>query len=268
MNKRHEKKFIPFSEGIKVKKQFGQHFLRESWVTDRIVQSVSLTADSSVFEIGCGDGFLTRAILQKPFKRLWIYEIDPEWASYVRTHFDDARMEVFETDILDLDFSVFKPNAPWTLLSNLPYQITFPILHMLQRNRALLKEGVIMVQEEVAQKIVKTSGRGYGFPSLFFQYYFDWKVLDKISPTAFYPPPKVFSRLLHFKPRIDMQPIPDEAEFWRFIKVVFKQPRRTLRNNLSQSNFNMNLLSEDTLALRAQQMDMDDLLAVWDTLRK
>lgn len=267
MNKRPEKKFIPFSQGIKVKKQFGQHFLRESWVTDRIVNSVDLNSDSSVFEIGCGDGFLTKAIVQKPFARLWIFEIDPEWANYVRTHFDDKRMQVFEADILDLDFSVFKPHTPWTLLSNLPYQITFPILHMLQRNRAMLKEGVIMVQEEVAQKIVKTSGRGYGFPSLFFQHYFDWKVLDKISPTAFYPAPKVFSRLLHFKPRTDMPLIPDEAEFWRFIKVVFKQPRRTLRNNLAQSNFTMNLLSEDLLVLRAQQMSIEDLLGVWEKLR-
>ena len=86
-----------------------------------------------------------------------------------------------------------------------------------------------MIQEEVAQKIVKTSGRGYGFPSLFFQHYFEWKLLEKVPPGAFFPPPKVYSRLLYFKPKKMLQQIPDEAEFWEFIKHCFAQPRRTLK---------------------------------------
>ena len=90
------------------------------------------------------------------------------------------------------------------MLANLPYQVTFPILHNFQKNRHLLKEGVIMIQEEVAEKILKTSGRGYGYPSLFFQRYFTWKKLDKVPPTAFFPPPKVDSRLLYFKPRMEI----------------------------------------------------------------
>lgn len=257
-----------FSQGIKVKKQFGQHFLRESWVVERILANVTMTPETSVFEIGCGDGFLTREILKHPSARLWIFEIDPEWATYIKNNIKDKRMEVFEQDILDLDFSVFEKNAPWTLLSNLPYQITFPILHMLQRNRALLNEGVIMVQEEVAEKIMKTSGRGYGFPSLYFQHYFDWKLLDKISPSAFFPPPKVFSRLLHFRPKKEVQFIPDEENFWKFIKVCFKQPRRTLKNNLGQSSFNLGKLSDETLALRAQQLKMDDFIALWEKFRR
>ena len=125
------------------------------------------------------------------------------------------------------------------ILSNLPYQITFPILHLLQKNRDLLKEGVMMIQEEVAQKIVKTSGRGYGFPSLFFQHYFEWKLLQKVPPGAFLPPPKVYSRLLYFKPKKDVIQIPDEPKFWEFIKRCFAQPRRTLRNNLASTHYNM-----------------------------
>ena len=143
-----------FAQGIALKKNYGQHFLRNDSVAQKIVMSVDLNEHSSVFEIGCGDGALTRVILQSKLARLWVFEIDPEWAALVKKGLPDPRMQVFVEDILTTDFSRFEPNKPWTLLANLPYQITFPILYKLQENRHLLAEGVIMIQEEVAQKIV------------------------------------------------------------------------------------------------------------------
>ncbi|OQA35404.1 MAG: Ribosomal RNA small subunit methyltransferase A [Candidatus Dependentiae bacterium ADurb.Bin331] len=255
-----------FVEGIAVKKMYGQHFLRWQAVIDHMVANVILDENSSVFEIGCGDGFLTRSILQQPIKRLWVFEIDADWARFVEKKYADLRMTIFQENILDVDWARFDEHKPWTLLANLPYQITFPILHMLHKNRAVLKEGVIMIQEEVAEKILKTHGRGYGYPSLFFQHYFEWKKLDKVPPQAFEPPPKVDSRLLYFKPKQSVQPIKNEEEFWQFIKLCFKQPRRTLKNNLQQTHFDLTKISETTLALRAQQMSMNDLLSLWDKL--
>ena len=123
-----------------------------------------------------------------------------------------------------------------------------------------------MTQEEVVQKIVASRGRGYGFVSLFFQYYFDLKLLDKIPPDAFYPPPKVFSRLLYFKPKDKLKPIPDEKEFWKFIKACFKQPRRTLKNNLEQTHYDLSQASTKTLSTRAQQMNMDEFICLWKCL--
>lgn len=157
-----------YAAGIPLKKQFGQHFLRQQSVVDAMIAKVDLNKNSSVFEIGCGDGFLTRSILSTEIARLWVFEIDAHWVDYVKKTFPDERMTVFQENILDVDFSRFQENKPWILLANLPYLITFPILHLLQRERALLQEGVIMIQEEVAQKLVKTSGKGYGYPSLFF----------------------------------------------------------------------------------------------------
>lgn len=254
------------SNNIFIKKKFGQHFLRQDWVTHHMLEQVDLDQDSSVFEIGCGDGFLTRAILQTSIERLWVFEIDEDWVNYIRETIQDPRLTVYHENVLDVDFVRLEPYKPWTLLANLPYQVTFPILHMLQQNIALLKEGVIMVQEEVAQKIVKTGGRGYGYPSLFFQHYFDWRMLKKIPPEAFLPPPKVDSRLLYFKPRVDKPEIPDETQFWKFIKACFRQPRRTLQNNLIQTHYDLAKIDPETLKLRAQQMSMDDFLRVWDTI--
>jgi 16S rRNA (adenine1518-N6/adenine1519-N6)-dimethyltransferase len=255
------------SHGISLKKRYGQHFLRDQRVVEHMLEQVDLTAQSSVLEIGCGDGFLTQEIVKHPFARFWIFEIDPQWAGFVKNAVRDKRLEMHEENILDVDFKRFEPYKPWTVLSNLPYQITFPILHLFQKNRDLFKEGVIMIQEEVAQKIVKTSGRGYGFPSLFFQYYFDWKLLQKVPPGAFLPPPKVYSRLLYFKPKKNLVPIPDEEGFWQFIKHCFAQPRRTLRNNLQQYHYNLIHFSDQTLALRAQQMSMQDLIDMWKLVK-
>ena len=262
------KKNSPQAHGIPVKKQYGQHFLRNQAVIDTMINAVTLAPQSSVFEIGCGDGFLTKSIQQTPMARLWVFEIDPDWARYVQEHYPDKRMAIWQENILDVDFTRFKEHAPWVLLANLPYQITFPILHLLQQHRHFLQEGVVMVQEEVAQKIVKQSGRGYGYVSLFFQYYFTWRLLTKIPPADFYPPPAVDSRLLHFTPR-DVQPIPDEEKFWAFIKHCFAQPRRTLRNNLLATPYAAYAKQTDFQYgdLRAQQMSMEDFLALWQIIR-
>jgi len=256
-----------FSQGIPLKKQFGQHFLRDQSVVDNAIEHVTLTPETSVFEIGGGDGFLTRTILQQKIARLWVFEIDPEWVSYLRESINDKRLDVKEENILDVDFAQFEPHKPWVLLANLPYQITFPIFQMLFKHRQLIQEGVVMTQEEVAQKITKKSGRGYGYPSLFYGYYFELKLLKKIAPGAFFPPPKVFSRLIYFKPKKDVAPIPDEVGFWKFIKLCFAHPRRTMRNNLISTHFDLSKIPEETLTLRAQQMQMDDFLNLWQRLR-
>ena len=255
------------SKGITLKKRYGQHFLRDLQYVQAMFDAVTLTPKSSVLEIGCGDGFLTREIVKQPMARLWVYEIDEQWATHVRNEIPDPRLKIITQNFLDIDLSVLAPHKPWTVLANLPYQITFPILHRFQEYRHLLNEGVIMIQEEVAQKIVKTSGRGYGFSSLFFQHYFDWKLLNKVPPSAFYPSPKVFSRLLYFRTIANPVSIPDEEQFWKFIKRCFSQPRRMLGNNLRGLSYSVDCIPEDILHLRAQQMSMDDFLKVWDLVR-
>jgi len=263
------------------KKKYGQNFLKEQWVIDRILDRVNLNKNSNVFEIGPGSGFLTQSILAQNPDKLWAFEIDPEWANYLAEKFKDKKtyknankLKIFCENILDIDFKIFNKSNNWVLLANLPYNITFPILHLLRENITLLKEGVIMVQEEVAQKILKSSGKNYGYVSLFFQYYFNWELLDKIPPKAFKPAPKVFSRLLYFKPKKKFLEIKDINNFWKFIKLSFKFPRRTLRNNLAQTHYNLDNLDkinlnnkeQDLLSLRAQQLDINQLVKVWNLI--
>jgi 16S rRNA (adenine1518-N6/adenine1519-N6)-dimethyltransferase len=258
---------VTYAHDIKIKKHYGQHFLRSTQVLQSMFDAVSLDEYSSVFEVGCGDGFLTREILRHSGKRLWVFEIDSEWSTFIKTTIPDERMHVFTENILDASFVEFEQYAPWTLLANLPYQITFPFLYLMQRNRHILKEAVVMVQEEVAQKIIKTGGRGYGYPALFLQHYFEWRLLDKVPPAAFYPAPKVYSRLLYFRPKKQIVAIEDEERFWKFIGACFKQPRRTLKNNLQQTHFDCRNISDKYLVLRGQQMSFEELLFVWKQVK-
>ncbi len=255
------------TDGIFLKKKLGQHFLRDSSVTDGMINRVEMT-NMPVLEIGCGDGFLTRALLQHPVSKVQVFELDTEWADYVRKTVRDKRLTVENVDVLRADFEILRADAPWLLLANLPYQVTFPILHRIQQYRDLFKEGVVMVQEEVAQKIVKTGGRGYGYPALFFQHYFEWELQQLVPPHAFFPPPKVNSRLLYFKTRVITDPIPDEPLFWKFIKQCFSQPRRMLKNNLTGSIYDPEIVPAQFNGLRAQQMSMADLRLIWDLVRK
>jgi 16S rRNA (adenine1518-N6/adenine1519-N6)-dimethyltransferase len=256
---------VVYSGGIRLKKKFGQHFLRDPQVMNSMFNAVKEElCDARVLEIGCGDGFLTRLILTHPIRQLWVFEIDHEWTTFVTKNILDNRLIIFNEDILQINCDRLVPYAPWLLLANLPYQITFPILYRIQTYRSLFTHIVVMIQEEVAQKLVKRTGRGYGFPALFFQHYFTVTLLDAVPIHAFVPEPKVQSRLIHLKPRTIVHPIPEEAEFWQFVKRCFQQPRRTLKNNLMQTHYN---LPDIYANLRAQQMNMEDLRTLWDIIR-
>lgn len=257
----------PQRQGIALKKRHGQHFLKNGIFITPMIDAVDIDNTISVMEIGCGEGVLTQAILKTSCKQLEVFEIDQEWANYVQNLYgSDPRLHVTCNNILEINWLTLHGQAPWVMLANLPYQITFLILHLIQEHKSMFNHGVVMVQEEVAQKIVKTHGRGYGYPSLFFQYHFEWKLLYKVPPDAFYPAPKVYSRLLYFKPKLHVDPIDREDDFWKFIKLCFHQPRRTLKNNLAQSHYALNRISDEMLQMRAQQLKMDDFLALWNIL--
>ena len=257
----------PAIGGVPLQKRHGQNFLRNNHVLMEILIAARLDKNSSVFEIGCGDGVLTRELLHQQVARCWVFEIDPAWAERVQTALADSRLVMHQVDFLTVDLEILKEHAPWVIVANLPYHLTFPILQRLYAYRQYIERGVIMVQEEVAQKIVKTKGRGYGYVSLFFQYYFDWKLLHKVTPDSFYPAPKVFSRVLEFTTKLDVQPIMHEEKFWKFIKYCFAQPRRTLRNNLTHSAISLDLIPQELLGLRAQELNMQDFLQLWFTIR-
>ena len=120
-----------------------------------------------------------------------------------------------------------------------------------------------MVQEEVAQKLVAKRGRSYSATTLFLQHHLQFELMEKIPPSAFVPPPKVHSRLVYFKPILQPAAIAHEGDFWKFVKLCFAHPRRTLRNNLKPTHYDLSLLSETWLGKRAQELSFDEFLGMW-----
>ena len=259
---------VPEDEIPLKKKALGQHFLRKDSTVFNMINRATITKDTSVLEIGCGDGFLTRAILENtPCKKLVCYEIDPEWAAYVRKSVKDPRLEIRLKNILEVDLSVLQSEGPWVILANLPYNITFPIMSMLEEHRSLFKEIIVMVQEEVGQKFAAEYGRSLSPVPFFYQHRFSIKLMEKIEPAAFNPPPNVFSRLVYFKPILEPLVIPEEEAFWKFLKLCFNSPRQTLRNNLRTTHYDLTLLEEELLAKRSQQLDFANFLSIWDKVK-
>jgi 16S rRNA (adenine1518-N6/adenine1519-N6)-dimethyltransferase len=263
-----EKKFRPRERERddlpRKKKSLGQHFLRKQSVVDHMIDAVKLDDQTGILEIGCGDGFLTQALMQTKAALVRCYEIDPEWAAVVRNLIPSPRLDLRLENVLEADWSVLADQPKWVVLANLPYQITFPIIFKIMDHKHLFQEGVVMIQEEVAQKIVSTRGRGFGVTPLRLQYHFEeLRLLDKVEPGAFAPPPSVFSRLLYFKPRQNAEPIPDAEEFWKFLAVCFHSPRQNLKNNLRGSKYSLEFFSTEELALRAQQMTWELFLECW-----
>lgn len=250
---------------IKKKKALGQNFLRKYSVVEEMCQAVDAVG-KSVLEIGCGDGFLTRAILEiTKCKSLTCIELDEEWASLVADEIKDDRFEMINKDILEFNWEFLEPGAPLVLLANLPYNITFPILKKLVQYRSFFSEGVFMVQEEVAQKLTAKTKGVVGI-SLFFQAYLDLKLLTKVGPEAFDPAPKVNSRTVHFKVRQDLLKIEKEEEFWGFVRAVFHHPRQTVKNNLKKLCYPIDwieTLDLEILAKRPQHLKLDDFLKIW-----
>ncbi len=251
------------------KKEHGQVFLRDHDIVDSIIKNAKVTSETTVMEIGCGDGFLTRAILAKtPCKKLQVFEIDEEWLNVVAGSIKNDRLSLNLINILDVDLaSFFNANDPVVLLANLPYHITFPILHKIQKHSDLFSHGVVMVQEEVAQRLVAQTGKNAGAISHYFQHFFELSLLTKVPPSSFEPHPKIFSRLVGFRPRKTLANITDPEGFWLFMRSCFRSPRQMLHNNLKGTKFAHVTLPQEFQLLRAQQITTPQFVTLWELVR-
>jgi 16S rRNA (adenine1518-N6/adenine1519-N6)-dimethyltransferase len=216
--------------------KLGQHFLAEASWQDRIADAIGI--DNGVWvEIGAGHGELTSRLAQHASKVIAI-ELDPRLARRLREA--TARLknvEVVETDVLAADFEKITKGASFSVYGSLPYYITSPILHRLFEHADRIKAIHIVIQFEVAVRIVAPPGRrDYGYLSVVSQWFSRPELAFQIPPGAFSPPPKVASALvsLHMPGARKNFEMKDEAAFLDFVKECFAQKRKTLRNNLRQ----------------------------------
>lgn len=220
--------------------RLGQHFLVDRRVQRRIAEALRLTASHLVIEIGAGRGAMT-ALLAERAGRVIAVEIDPLLAAGLREKFSgQPRVQIVEGDILALPLADpgrrgWAEGLKARVFGNLPYYITSPILLRLFEHTGQFEEIVVMVQKEVAERLVAAPGsRDYGLLSVTAQFYTRPELLFKAPPGAFRPPPQVDSAVVRMTvaPRAGELGIADEKKFFGLVRAAFRQKRKTLVNNL------------------------------------
>ncbi|MBM3738859.1 MAG: ribosomal RNA small subunit methyltransferase A [Acidobacteria bacterium] len=213
--------------------KLGQHFLRKPAVLKRIAEAACPVRVPLVIEIGAGDGALTEELAERA-DRVVAIELDPEMIGRLAVRFaGDPRVRVAPGDVLATDLTQW---GPAVVAGNLPYYITSPVIERVLAMGKLLDHAVFLIQKEVADRITAKPGtRDYGFLTVATQLSAEAKMLFKVPPGAFSPPPKVDSAVIRLNPRrpADGGPAPDPTPLLAFVGLCFRHKRKTLKNNLS-----------------------------------
>lgn len=251
---------------MNLKKSLGQNFLRNQDILYSIVEHAEIKKNSYILEIGCGDLALSHKLIQEPISSLTIVELDVKWAAHALNALPPKITTVYNQDILKFDFNqLLLKSEKWSIIANIPYYITYEIMHKIVDWKANITKAILLIQEEVAQKIVKNHGRDYTSFSLFMQYHFDIKLHEKVGPESFYPAPKVNSRIIELVPKEKTLCIKNEKKFWAFIRIIFSQPRRTIANNIKGTTY-QGIVPEKYLIKRAQELNLEELVDFWNII--
>ena len=264
---------------IKMSKKLGQNFLIKRGIVDEIVHAAELTVGEPVLEVGPGIGTLTQGLAQSgadvtaiELDRRLLEVLDTTLASY-----DNVR--IIHGDVLKLDVPTIMNHKPFKVVANLPYYITTPIIMSLLESKLPIERLVVMVQKEVALRMIAKPGtKDYGALSVAVQYYTEPDIVLDVPPKSFLPAPAVTSSVircvLRDKPPVD---VIDEKLFFRVVKVGFAQRRKTFSNTMKTTGLTRDRIEEllakanidgqrrgETFTLQ----DFADVANAWATLIK
>jgi 16S rRNA (adenine1518-N6/adenine1519-N6)-dimethyltransferase len=221
------------------KKRFGQNFIVDANIIQKIVNTSSVDENTVVLEIGPGMGSLTQGLLKKA-KHVIAIEIDPLMVELCNKHFsDEPNFTLIHDDVLNVDLKALFNDLGFSsdrllVVANLPYYITTPIIFKLIESGIHFEEMQLMVQKEVAQRFNATVGtKDYNALSLMIQNLFEVKIALDVSKYVFIPRPAVDSSVINLKRKdVDLHNLLD---YFTFLKTAFTQRRKTLYNNLRES---------------------------------
>ncbi len=248
--------------GFSFSKTLGQNFLIDENVLDKIVKGAGISENDCVLEIGPGAGTLTQRLAGTGAKCVAV-EIDnalipvlgesmAEFENFTLIHDD-----ILKVDIEALVEREFKGKT-FSVVANLPYYITTPIVMKLLEERLPVKSMTLMVQKEVAERMCATcGGKEYGALSVAVSYYCDAEIVCKAEPHCFIPQPKVTSTVIRLtvgdKPKVSVK---DEKFFFAVVKAAFHQRRKTLVNALSKSPYVS--IEKEKIEKALKELDLDE----------
>ncbi|MEX2054099.1 MAG: 16S rRNA (adenine(1518)-N(6)/adenine(1519)-N(6))-dimethyltransferase RsmA [Candidatus Colwellbacteria bacterium] len=212
------------------KRHLGQNFLKDHRVLERIAQALEISSRDTVVEIGPGHGELTRKILKYSPRKVVVIEKDPELIRLFMTDLagEHPNVEIIEGDALD---EIPKLDFPYKLIGNIPYYITGYLLRILQEVKTKPEVAVFTLQKEVANRLCAAPPEMNHLAAAV-SFWAKPELIRYISKKSFKPAPKVDSAVVKITP-LSPQPSEEQANlYYKFIKILFKQPRKTILNNL------------------------------------
>lgn len=236
----------------RARKRFGQNFLQDEGIIRRIVAAVPPENNDTLLEIGPGQGALTAPLLDSR-EAVTAVEVDRDLAAHLRLRFSHhPGFQLINDDILRTNIDTLADGGSLTVVGNLPYNISTPLIfHLLERG-SRIRRMVFMLQMEVVDRMCAAPGQeGYGRLSVMVQYYCQVEKLFLVPPTAFRPVPKVWSAVVSLEPHTSLPVTALDPElFATVVRDAFNQRRKTLRNSLKH------LIDGETL----QHLGIDDKL--------
>ena len=250
-------------EKIKPLKRFGQNYISDQNILNNIVKEINPQKDDNLIEIGPGMGSLTEK-LSAFTPALTAIEIDRRVIENLSQRF--PQIHLINDDFLNIDLQkLYNSKNKLRIVGNIPYNLTSSIIFKMIENNSIISDSVIMVQTEVAQRMISKKGnKDYGILSVLLNYFSEVKLCFKVSPNVFFPKPNVFSSVVHifFK---ELEESKEEQKFFiNIVKAAFGNRRKTLRNSFSNNPVTSGFKDIDfkpsgiNLSLRAEQLDVDD----------
>ena len=255
MDPRRLSELTPFlrEHGLIPKKSLSQNFLIDANIVKKIVKTANLHPEDAVLEIGPGPGGLTKTLLEAGAKVVAI-ELDGRYASLLPQTLQHNNLTV-----IHMDFLKFIPSSPMTVIANIPYHITSPIIARLAEYSHLFPKIFLTVQKDMAERILakKGSKQNNAF-AIFVDFFFTPTIVFTIGKDCFYPKPKVNSALLSLIPKKEHL-LSNPKPFFAFVRLLFQQKRKMIRSTLKNPNLT---------DLRPEMLGLEDFIHLFSFLKK
>lgn len=244
------------------KKYYGQHFLMDHNIAQKICKSLLLSGEKykTIIEVGPGKGMLTEHLTQNKNINYYGIEVDRDLLKDLKEHFQKPNIHFINKDFLTLDFNIFQAKNIG-IIGNFPYNISGPIIFKILENKSIIVEVVGMFQREFAERLVaKPNTKSYGILSVLIDASFEITKIFNVGKKVFNPQPKVESSVIRMVLKQTESKYADSGLFYKIVKLAFNQRRKMLRNALSM--FKPKFSSEITpfLNLRAENLSTEDFL--------
>lgn len=255
------------------KKKYGQNFLKDQNIINKIINTADIKEKSLIIEIGPGSGALTEQLVTKG--KTISFEVDEELKKILEEKFkNEPNLDIVFKDFLQVDIKKeierYKYNNLY-VVANLPYYITTPIITKLIEDKIDVNKMVIMVQKEVGERFsAKEGSKDYSSITVFLNYYYTIKKEFIVSKNSFVPKPNVDSMVISLTKKENRKAANNEEQFFKLVRDSFKYKRKTLKNNLHEYDFNkiLEILKEDGFneTVRAEQLSLDTFIKISNNL--